>query len=400
MKILFEDTIPLGHEYFSGLGDVSRYAWQTLTPEDIKNVDILAVRSTTKVNEALLSEASQLQFVTTATSGTNHMDKTWLDSQGISWNSAGGCNAVAVAEYVLSALFLADGAGKININAITVGIVGAGHVGTALAKLLAALNIEYKLCDPPLSAADDPRSFVDFQDIIGCDVITLHVPFVKTGSHTTGKLIDADVLGQLGSNQLLINACRGEVIDEQALIHRLKKPHPPTVVLDVFENEPAINPELLQYCWLMTPHIAGHSVEGKVRGTQYVYEQICDFLGKPSTKTLDECLPIVEPIEVNLASASSSVLSKQDLIGVMLQVYNLSADDKALRLALNDAVGTGENESADSEEITASISHTFATMRKSYRVRRECSAYTLILPSNTSDEIKQQLKGLGFLLQA
>ena len=163
MKILFEDTIPLGHEYFSGLGDVSRYAWQTLTPEDIKHTDILAVRSTTKVNEALLSQASQLQFVTTATSGTNHIDKNWLDSQGISWNSAGGCNAIAVAEYVLSALLLADQAGKIDINAITVGIVGAGHVGTALAKRLSVLNIQYKLCDPPLSASGDTRKFLIFK---------------------------------------------------------------------------------------------------------------------------------------------------------------------------------------------------------------------------------------------
>ena len=400
MKILFEDTIPLGREYFSGLGDVSSYAWQTLTPEDIKNVDILAVRSTTKVNEALLSQASQLQFVTTATSGTNHMDKTWLNSQGISWNFAGGCNAVAVAEYVLSALFLADRAGKIDINAITVGIVGAGHVGTALAKRLAALNIEYKLCDPPLNESGDPRSFVDFEDIIDCDVITLHVPYVNTGRHTTGKLINADVLGQLGSNKLLINACRGEVIDELALLNRLKQPNAPTVVLDVFENEPAINPELLQYCWLMTPHIAGHSVEGKVRGTQYVYEQICNLLKEPNTKTLGDYLSAVEPIKVELASATASALSKQDLIGLMLQVYNLRVDDEAFREKLGEALKRQQNESAQSEEISASISHTFATMRKSYRIRRECSAYTLILPSHTSDGIKQQLKGLGFLLQA
>ncbi|MDO6568726.1 4-phosphoerythronate dehydrogenase [Alteromonas sp. 1_MG-2023] len=400
MKILFEDTIPLGREYLSGLGDVSSYAWQTLTPEDIKNVDVMAVRSTTKVNQDLLSQASQLKFVTTATSGTNHMDKSWLDSQGISWNSAGGCNAVAVAEYVLSAVLLAERAGKLDTNAITIGIVGAGHVGTALAKRLDALNIHYKLCDPPLRASGDPRAFVDFDEIIGCDVITLHVPFVKSGTHSTGKLINANVLEQLKGNQLLINACRGEVVDEQALLTRLNQANPPTVVLDVFENEPAINLELTKHCWLMTPHIAGHSVEGKVRGTQYVYEQISALLGKPSTKTLDECLPAIEPIKVDLASPSSLGLLKQDLIGLMLQVYNVDIDDNAFRLALRDVLLMQQTESANSEEIAASISHTFATMRKSYRVRRECSAYTLILPRDTSDEIKQQLKGLGFSLQA
>ena len=230
-------------------------------------------------------------------------------------------------------------------------------------------------------------------------MITLHVPYVKTGRHTTGKLVNADVLGQLGSNQLLINACRGEVIDEQALLSRLKQANAPTVVLDVFENEPAINPELVQYCWLMTPHIAGHSIEGKVRGTQYVYEQICHLLKVPCTKTLGEYLPAVEPIEIALTSASASSLSKQDLAVLILQIYNLRIDDAAFRKKLEN-VSMQQNESANSEEIAASISHTFATMRKSYRVRRECNAYTLVLPSNTSDNIKQQLKGLGFLLQA
>ena len=154
MKILFEDTIPLGHEYFSGLGDVSRYAWQTLTPEDIKNVDILAVRSTTKVNETLLSQASQLQFVTTATSGTNHIDKTWLDGQGISWNSAGGCNAVAVAEYVLSALWHLAEKYQWQLSRQTLGIVGVGNIGQRLAEAAAALDMKVLLCDPPRAVAE------------------------------------------------------------------------------------------------------------------------------------------------------------------------------------------------------------------------------------------------------
>ena len=394
MKILLEDTIPFGPEYLAELGDIRTYAWQSLTQDDVSDADILAVRSTTKVNASLLANAKQLKFVTTATSGTNHLDKHWLDSQGISWQSAGGCNAVAVAEYVLSVLFCADKLAKIDLNSCTVGIVGAGHVGSALAQRLSALNINYKLCDPPLEASGDPRSFVTLDEITQCDVITLHVPFVKAGKYATGHLINEAVLSQLNARQLLINACRGEVIDEDALLRRLNSPNAPSVALDVFANEPTINPALLPLCWLVTPHIAGHSVEGKVRGTQIIYQQICQFLNKEPSKTLDDFLSPVAPIKVSLNAPNAQQLCKRDAASLMLSVYDVCIDDKALRDAISDAIKSLDNPSE--AQIVKSIGHTFATMRKTYRIRRECSAYSLRVPDSTSIEIKRQLQALGF----
>lgn len=384
MKILFEDSIPFGREYLSELGDVEAYRWQSLTPEALKDVDVLAIRSTTKITPALLQYANKLKFVTTATAGTNHIDKTYLDERGISWNSAAGCNAVAVAEYVLSTILLAHKAKKLSIEDITVGIVGAGNVGTALSGLLTAANIPHLLCDPPLQEAGDSRDLVDMSQILKCDVVSLHVPFVAGGDHPTGNLIDGKALAGLNDNQLLINACRGEVINENALLARLSQANAPTVVLDVFDNEPNINPAVLASTWFVSPHIAGHSVEGKVRGTQMVYEQICDFAGITPSKRLSDFLTTPAPMTVHLNNLNAEQLSSDDLVALLLAVYDVSDDDKHFREQV--------------AENNQSIGETFAHSRKHYRTRRECSAYTLMIDDKTSMGIRHQLNALGFTL--
>lgn len=386
MKILLEDTIPFGQDYLDELGQVALYAWQSLQPEMLTNVDILALRSTTKVTPSLLKQANALKFVTTATAGTNHLDKTYLDNTGIAHSSAAGCNAVAVAEYVLSVLLHSHKANKISLYDVTVGIVGAGNVGSALANILTTLNVKHVLCDPPLEMSGDSRDFVSLNDVAQCDVVTLHVPYVVEGEFPTKNLIDKVFLDKLGETQLLINACRGEVIDESALLNRLKQDNTPTVVLDVFDNEPNINTELFSYVWFVTPHIAGHSVEGKVRGTQMIYEQICDVVGTIPNKTLSDFLEPTAPITVNLAFPQQEYLDVSDLITIFHQVYDVETDDKAMRDAMR----------AEETHAQKSIAGIFASLRKQYRIRRECSAYTLYVSLNTSEQIQQTLCGLGF----
>ena len=393
MKILLEDTIPFGESYLHNVGEVSTYAWQNLAASDLADIDILALRSTTKVTPELLKDAKKLQFVTTATAGTNHIDKACLDANNIAHSSAAGCNAVAVAEYVLSVLLHAQKSKKLDLYSATVGIVGAGNVGSALSVLLDAIGVRYKLCDPPLQEAGDKRAFVAMDDIAGCDVITLHVPFVSGGPHPTGKLIDGALLNQLNEHQLLINACRGEVIDELALHARLTSPNAPTVVLDVFDNEPAIDTRLFEFCWFVTPHIAGHSVEGKVRGTQMIYEQICEHTGQKATKTLSDFLQSIPPIRVALQHPTATRLSVEDLIDVFHRIYDISIDDKDMRQSLKKVQMA--NDSAQSENVGAH----FAALRKQYRVRRECSAHILIVPNNTSKEIMKTFEDLGFSIQ-
>jgi len=389
MKILLEDTIPFGRNYLDDVGDVTTYAWQSLKPEDLQHTNILALRSTTKVTPELLANAKHLSFVTTATAGTNHLDKDYLSNANIGFNSAAGCNAVAVAEYVLSVMLHAHVAGKVDLNTATVGIVGAGNVGSALSRILSVLNIKHLLCDPPLDEAGDSRRFFTLNEIANCDVISLHVPYVKAGAHPTGHLIDQDFLAALSSKQILINACRGEVINESALLARLKQDNAPTVVLDVFDNEPNIDTHLFDYAWFVTPHIAGHSVEGKVRGTQMIYEQICEVVGAKATKSLDDFLESTSPISAELNFAQSGKLVFEDLAKVFHQVYDISIDDQHTRRALTQS---------DSEALH-NKSATFASLRKQYRVRRECSAYTLMLPGNTSKNIQNTFSALGFNVQ-
>jgi len=375
-RIFFEESIPQGEAYFSTLGDATSFNGPSLAPEQLGNVDYLAVRSTTAVTPSLLAKADKLKLVTTATAGTNHMDKSALDAAGIAWRSAGGCNAVAVAEYVVSVLMSAYQDKQLNLSRITVGIVGAGHVGTALAERLHALNIAYKLCDPPLQQAGDHRHFVAMDEIMACDVITLHVPFVKAGEHATGHLLDAKRIAALKPNQLLINACRGEVVDEAVLLHRLGQPDAPTVVLDVFFSEPEINQALLPLVWLTTPHIAGHSVEGKLRGTQMAYEHVCEAMNVSSSLSMDNFLAVPEAMPFAPSDRTAEALDWDSLATLLLSIYDIRKDDQLFR----------QDTSRDG----------FLHMRKHYPVRRECGSHFLRIPAPVSEGIVEQLSGLGF----
>ena len=183
MKIFYEQSMPYAADFFQDWGQCEAFNGKTLTAEQLTDADLLFVRSTTQVNQGLLSKAQKLKFVATATAGTDHLDTEYLTQRGIGWASAAGCNAVAVAEYVLSALFVM--AERLNwcLTDKKVGIVGAGHVGTALSQKLTALNINYLLCDPPLAEQGDSRDFVSLDEVMGCDVIQLTRTLDQTRGH-------------------------------------------------------------------------------------------------------------------------------------------------------------------------------------------------------------------------
>ena len=380
MKILYENSLPLAAEYFGSLGEASGYDVGTLTPEQLVDIDALAVRSTTRVTPELLNCANRLTLVGTATAGINHLDTRYLDAQGIYWMSAAGCNAQAVAEYVLSVLCNAHQKDIIDLKCARVGIVGAGQVGSALSRLLDTLGINYVLYDPPLAELGDPRPFTDWQTIMACDVITLHVPFVPEGAYPTDKMINAEVLAGLSAKQLLINACRGEVIDEEALKQRLMAGDAPTVVLDVFANEPGIDEDLLQYLWLATPHIAGHSLEGKYSGTQMVYEAICELAGQTPEKSLDDFLPERPNLHVDLELCSDQGDNLAPAIALVLSVYDVTEDNNNFRQGLAGPTS-------------------FTAMRKQYRVRRELAGHQVEFSRQPDSAIATQLAKLGFNLK-
>ncbi len=330
LKLVVDQDMPCVDKLFSSIAEVIKVSGRSIDPAVIKDADALLCRSVTKVNQYLL-KGSSVKFVGTATIGIDHLDTQWLDSKGIAWQNAAGCNADAVAEYVLSAIAYWCKKLQQDIGQLTVGIIGAGHVGSALAGCLDKLKIRYLLCDPPLAQQGDPRTFVSFNQAIQADVITLHVPLTRDSDSEVNKdyltyhMLDRSILNQLSSQQLLINASRGAVVDNQALTDYLQGENHAQVVLDVYENEPDISPQLVSDCLLSTPHIAGHSLEGKVRGSWLIYKAFCQYFGLNAAIEEQSLYP-----ESNLADFSDKNMSLEDKL---LSIYPINLDSEPLKQA-------------------------------------------------------------------
>lgn len=383
MLIVADENIPLLDAFFGDIGEIRRVAGRTLSREQLEDADILLVRSVTQVNQALL-EGTPVKFVGTATIGTDHIDQEWLAAQGIGFAAAPGCNANSVAEYVLSVLSLyAEKQGLPDWTSLRVGIVGVGNVGGALARTLERLGFEVRLCDPPRQEAEPElaEAFVTLDEVLACDVVTLHTPLTRHKPHATWHMISDKQLAALGEGQLLINAGRGEVIDSSALLQRLNSDDAPTVALDVWEQEPRIDPALVRKVWLATPHIAGYSLEGKLQGTEMIYQALCRFLGLPLRKKAGQFMP--EPALSKISFTSSA--EEEAAIRIALRsCYDPRQDDARLRLAM---IGS-EQERGEA----------FDRLRRDYPVRRECSSLKVQL-KGTSKSLQDSFKAIGFKLK-
>ncbi len=224
MRILADQNMPLVESFFCEIGEVTRFDGRNLQPDELKNVDILLTRSVTKVNEALLAKADKLKFVGTATIGIDHIDTSLLTSANISFSSAPGCNAIAVAEYVISALLAYAQETSTPLQDKTIAIIGVGNIGACLASKLKGLGLTILLCDPVRQQAGTLDSHVAIDEALArADIVTFHVPLVKQGPHKTVYLLDAPRIAALKPGTVIINASRGDVIDNQALLHAVEK---------------------------------------------------------------------------------------------------------------------------------------------------------------------------------
>jgi erythronate-4-phosphate dehydrogenase len=383
MLIVADENIPLLDAFFGDIGDIRRVTGRTLTRDQVQDADILLVRSVTPVGSGLL-EGTRVKFVGTTTIGTDHVDLDWLEQQGIRFAAAPGCNASSVAEYVLSVLSLfAERQGLDDWSSLSVGIVGVGNVGGTLARVLDRLGFEVRLCDPPRQEAEpeSEQAFVSLAEALECDVVTLHTPLTRTGAHPTHHMISEAELSTLRPDQLLINSGRGEVIDNGALKQRLEQADAPLVALDVWEGEPRISPELVALTWLATPHIAGYSLEGKVQGTEMIYQALCQFLGLPVRKKAGQFLP--EPAMSKVSFTSNA--AEDVAIRIALRAcYDPRQDDARLRLAMK---GSPEERGV-----------AFDRLRRDYPVRRECSSLKVQL-KGSSKSLQDSFKAMGFKLK-
>lgn len=317
MRIVADSNILSIKSYLADIADLQLVPGREITRENLRNADVLLVRSTTRVDAELL-RGTPVKFVGSATSGTDHIDLEYLRSAKIFFADARGSNANAVVDYCFAALAFAVLHRNLQLDLCTVGLVGAGHVGGLVAQKLAALGIAVQVCDPPLlemlraaspaspegvaaTGAETimqgrpvpPRSiFRNLDEVLQCDVISLHVPLILDGKYKTYKLLGERELRQLKPNATLINTCRGSVVDEPALIDKLRTRADLTCIVDVWDNEPNVDLELIARADIATPHIAGYSKDAKQAATMMLLDAMSRYFELPVFEPGQRLVPV------------------------------------------------------------------------------------------------------------
>jgi len=375
VHIVADENIPLLNEFFADFGEITLVEGRSMTAADVAEADILLVRSVTRVDAQLLA-GSKVKFVGTATIGTDHIDQDYLQEAGIGFKSAPGCNAQAVVDYVLSALSVLVDERGIGFTDVSVGIVGVGNVGLLLRRRLEEMGVTVLAVDP-FKDPEEVGELVTLDEALQADVVTLHTPLTRDGEHPTWHLIDKQRLAQMKPDASLINAGRGAVVDNAALLEHMQNNRDFEAILDVWENEPELDLNLMHRCLLATPHIAGYSLDGKMRGTEYVYQGLCEFFGLPVRRKLAQFLP--EP-GVKRVNFSDQVPVHQALRTAIRAAYEIRVDDGVMRTAMK---------RSDNLKVT------FDHLRKHYPLRRDIPTLRVGVPAKCHD-LHEALSAAGF----
>ena len=322
--------------------------------------DVLLIRSVTSINESLLSDNNSVKFVGSATIGTDHVDQEYLAERNITFANAAGCSKHSVAQYVVTAILtLRPQYGAKSMTPLTVGIIGLGNIGSTLAQYASDLGWKILGYDPLLATSDINNASLE-QVLSQSDILSLHVPLTdkkdtdtqgavsisnNVSDYPTRHLINAETLALMSPHTMLINSARGPVIDAAALEADIDATER-QVVLDVFEHEPQISESLLSKLAIATPHIAGYTLEGKLRGTQIIYDALCEKLAVLPVLSMQQLLPLNTYLWSELKE-NPDILPK---------FYDIKKDDAALRSKIKSGKVKGPD---------------FDQLRRDYHLRRE-----------------------------
>ncbi len=332
-----------------------------ITREVLLDADVLLTRSSTRVNAALL-KGTPVRFAATATIGDDHYDKAYLASRGITFANAAGSSTGSVVEYMLAVLFALHARGMTALPKTCIGIIGAGRIGSAFARCCRRLGMSVMLNDPPRARAEGPTGFSSLEAVLEeADVISLHTPLTHAGRDPTFHLIDAGALQRFRGHGI-INAGRGACLDNVALLDWLMADDAHWAVLDCWEHEPNIAPALLTHPGVViaTPHIAGHSLDGKAANTQVVYNALCRYLGVRPAWDMREKLPPVKPHTIRVPSGCNAMAS---LHAAIRRLYDIRRDDGAFREA--------------GRKHPEGLADVFVQLRRHYPVRRAWHHYSV-----------------------
>lgn len=381
MRIIADENIPYVKEAFGPLGTVRTLSGRKMSRDELMQADVLLVRSITPVNEQMLA-GTPVRFVGTATIGFDHVDTAYLERQGIAFATAAGSNANSVAEYITAALLVLAERDGFALKGKTLGVVGYGNVGTKIVRYARdVLGMNVLVNDPPLKRqgrTDVP--FVELQQVLAeSDAVTFHVPLTKTGPDRTQRLIDAAHLARMKDGAILLNSSRGSVVIGADLKAALASGKLRAAVLDVWENEPTIDVELLGKVALGSPHIAGYSFDGKVAGTRMLLDAVCEHY-RIADKPADWLARIPGPNDPQ-SHFTPTGNDQADVLSIIRRIYDIEADDARLRKMANLP--------ADQQGAY------FDKLRKEYPVRREAWNYQVALTCE-APSLRAKLAGLRF----
>jgi erythronate-4-phosphate dehydrogenase len=372
MKVVCDNKIPFLRGALEPYAEVVYLPGAQTTPEVVKDADAIITRTRTICNEALL-KGSSVKAIATATIGFDHIDTAWCEANGIAWSNAPGCNSWSVKQYICSVLAVLAQRHGLRLDALTLGVVGVGNVGSKVADAGRALGMRVLLNDPPRARAEGQEAFTDLDTILAeSDIVTVHVPLTRSGADATWHLFDAGRLARMRPSQILINSSRGPVVDNAALKETLLKGGLKAAALDVWEGEPDLDPELVGLLDIATPHIAGYSADGKANGTTMSVRYLARQLGLPLADWTASGIPAPEQSLAFTVDAAGK--TAQDVLSeAILYTYDVRRDSDALRGALG----------------------AFERLRGDYMIRREPSAFTLTLLNGTAD-LASRLETIGF----
>ena len=371
MKVIIDDKIPYIKGALEPFAEVVYLPGSKTTPEVVKDADALVTRTRTICNEKLLA-GSSVKFIATATIGYDHIDTEYCSRAGIAWTNAPGCNSGSVEQYIASALLTWALERREKLREKTIGIIGVGNVGSKVARFCETLGMKVLLNDPPRARTEGPEKFVPLDTILKeADIITFHVPLIMEGIDATWHMAGQDFFGKLSGKPLVINSCRGEVLDTTSVKDAVANSRIAGIIADCWENEPEIDLELMEMAYLATPHIAGYSKDGKANGTQMSVQALSRFfhLG------IDHWEPAkVEKPETTEIFIDGSRRDEESVIAeAILSTYDVGSDSDNLKEA----------------------PETFEKLRGDYPVRREFPVYT-IHARNVDKSTVHKLKCIGF----
>jgi erythronate-4-phosphate dehydrogenase len=374
MKIVADDKIPFLKGALEPYAQVVYIPGKQINREILKDSDALLIRTRTKCNENLL-EGTNVKFIGTATIGFDHIDTHYCSRNKISWTNAPGCNSSSVQQYIAAALLKISSESHFNLKDRTLGIIGVGNVGSKVEKFARNIGMKVLLNDPPRARLEGKKNFHNLNAVLsGSDIVTVHVPLNVAGEDYTYHLFNEDRFKNIKKGAWLLNSSRGEVTDTNALKKVLNSGKLAGAVIDVWENEPDIDLELMHEVLISTPHIAGYSTDGKANGTAMVVNYLSEYFNLPLENWYPENIPV--PAFPDMSIDCDGKSEEEIIREAVNHTYNIDEDNAKLRFSPTD----------------------FEKQRGDYPLRREFPSYTVDLKQGTK-KIRQILETLGFRIK-